>query len=121
VCFEWLRSSHDEQIRITHRYRKRELLSLIAAAGFRPQRITAANFILFPVAVVWRLLKKAGLAAPGSDVRAHSRGTNRTNSLLTSLLRLEARLLRPPGAELPVGLSWILIASKPNFGARRIR
>jgi SAM-dependent methyltransferase len=114
-AFEWLRSSHDEQIRITHRYRKQELSGLIAATGFRPLRITAANCLLFPVAVVWRLLKKAGLAAPGSDVRAHSRGTNRMNSLLTFLLRLEARLLRHPGAKLPIGLSLILVACKPEF------
>jgi SAM-dependent methyltransferase len=115
-AFEWLRSSHDEQIRITHRYRKQELLDLIAAAGFCPLRITAANSLLFPVAVVWRLLKKAGLAASGSDVRSHSRGSNRMNSLLTSLLRLEARWLCRPGARLPIGLSLILVAGKPDFG-----
>jgi SAM-dependent methyltransferase len=114
-AYEWLRSGHDEQVRVTHRYRKRELSDVIEAAGFCPIRITAANSLLFPIAVIWRLLKKAGLAAPGSDVRSHSRGTNWTNSLLKSMLRLEARMLRRPHAMLPVGLSMILVARKPNL------
>jgi SAM-dependent methyltransferase len=113
-AYEWLRSSHDEQIRITHRYRKKELLGIIDEAGFCPPRITAANFLLFPMAAIWRFLKKTRLVPSGSDVRSHTRGSNRMNSLLTSLLRLEARLLRRPQAKLPIGLSLILVARKPE-------
>jgi SAM-dependent methyltransferase len=112
AAYEWLRSSHDEEILTYHRYSREELCAAIAKAGFERERVTFANFLLFPAAAAWRLLKKARLAPAGSDVHSGTRGGNWTNSLLRSLLKLEASILRKPATELPFGLSLVVVARK---------
>ncbi len=113
AAFEWLRSSHDEALLTHHRYSRQELRAAVVAAGFEPLRVTFANFLLFPVAAAWRILKKAGLAPSGSDVDRRSRGVGWMNSLLRSLLEFEGWILRVSGASLPFGLSIIVVARKP--------
>ncbi len=81
-------------------------------AGFLPLRLTNANTVLFPGAALWRLLKKAGLATQGSDVRTETRGSNRLNRVLTSILKGEAAYLR--GRNFSFGLSIFMLAAKPG-------
>ncbi len=113
AAFEWLRSSHDDEILTRHRYSRRELRSAMERAGFELKRLTYANSLLFPAAAAWRFLKKARLAPAGSDVRAATRGPKWINSGLRRILELEASFLRKPGSTLPVGLSLIAVARKP--------
>ena len=112
AAYESLRSSHDTVIQTYHRYGRRELRDAAMNAGFLPLRLTSANTILFPAAALWRLLKKAGLAAQGSDVRARTRGSDRLNRVLKSILKLEAALLRR--CNFGFGLSVFLLAAKSH-------
>ncbi len=118
AAYEWLRSSHDAVIMTHHRYGRRELRDAAVDAGFRLLRLTSANTILFPVAVIWRGLKKAGLAPAGSDVRAITRGGDRLNQSLTSVLETEAAILSSGRFNFAFGLSIFLLAIKPLNGVR---
>ncbi len=113
AAHEWLRSSHDEAIRTYHRYERMELRSAVLNAGFRLLRMTGANSLLFPAAVLWRILKKAGWVSHGSDVRASTRGGERLNQTLTAILKAEAAILRRTKLNIPWGLSILLLAAKP--------
>jgi len=113
AAFEWLRSSHDEEVRTYHRYSRGELRATLVIAGFDLVRMTFVNCLLFPAAVAWRFLKKASMAPAGSDVRRGIRGTRWMNSFFRSLLQLEASILRKPEASFPVGLSLMALARKP--------
>jgi len=113
AAHKWLRSSHDDAIETRHRYSKSELREETIEAGFQPQRITYANTILFPGAVVWRILKKARLAPAGSDVCATTRLGSRLNQWMTCVLKLEAAILRRTRWNFPFGLSIFILADKP--------
>ncbi len=111
-AYEWLRSSHDEGVSTRHRYGGRELSEAVLGAGFRPLRSTYANTLLFPAAVVWRLLKRGGLAPSGSDVRATTRGSAPVNRFLLGILKAEASMLRR--GRFAFGLSLFMVAAKPD-------
>ena len=119
AAYECLRSSHDAAIMTRHRYGRRELRDAVLDAGFRPLRLTSANTILFPAAVLWRTLKRIGLAPAGSDVRARTRGSDRVNRTLTSILRMEAAMLRRGSLDFGFGLSILLLAVKPGSVGRQ--
>jgi SAM-dependent methyltransferase len=112
AAFEWLRTTHDDDVCTHHRYGARELRNTLSAAGFETLRLTFANALLFPAAVVWRGLKRAGLARAGSDVRPNTRGPGWLNRMMDSLMRLEAAALRNPRFAFPMGLSVIALAQK---------
>ena len=114
TAYEWIKSSHDEDVMNYRRYGARELRAALTRAGFRPLRMTFANTILFPAAVCWRMLKKAGLAPAGSDVRPGTRGAKWMNSALLAVLKTEAALLRKRGFRFPFGLSLFAVAGKPR-------
>ena len=95
-----------------HRYGRGELGAAAASAGFRVLRLTGANTILFPVAFVWRMMKKIGLAPGGSDVRSTTRGNQGFNRVLACVLEFEAAILRRHN--FPFGLSLFLLARKPS-------
>jgi hypothetical protein len=83
-------------------------------AGFEILRETYANSLPMPVAIFRRLvLKRLGLASPGSDVKPLPSGWQWLNSAMTGMLRSEAFWLRRPGAKLFIGLSAICVAQKP--------
>jgi SAM-dependent methyltransferase len=102
----WLYGPHDHFWGGSHRYRRAEVAALIGRAGFSILRLTYANSLLFPPAVVVRLLARAGLFG-GDDFRPMPAGFNR---LLLGFLRLEARWLRQN--DLPPGLSLICLAER---------
>ena len=118
AAYEWMRSGHDEALGTQRRYNLEVLQSLLARAGFNLLRATYANSVLLPIAVVRRLiLKPAGLADSGSDVKPLARGLRWLNGSLHSVLDAEANLLRSARIKLPVGLSVICIAQKPPENA----
>jgi SAM-dependent methyltransferase len=119
AAYERLRSSHDTEIRTYHRYGRKELRDAAVAAGFQPLRLTCANTFLFSAAALWRVLKKAGLASAGSDVRARTRGSSRLNRAMTFILKMEAAILRRRISSFRFGLSIFLLAAKlENTGPR---
>lgn len=114
-AFEWLRTSHDTGVSTSHRYGSDELRAAVEAAGFRTERCTFANSILFPLAVIWRISKKIGLAPSGSDVRSTTRGSSWLNGLLLRILKLEAAYLRRH--DFGFGLSLFVVGTEPDGSA----
>jgi SAM-dependent methyltransferase len=111
AAYEWMRSGHDEALDTQRRYTLTRLKERMTRAGFRVRRATYANSLLLPAAVVRRLvLKRLGLADPGSDVKPP--GSDRLIRALASALKAEASYLKRPGAKLPAGLSAICVAEK---------
>jgi ubiquinone/menaquinone biosynthesis C-methylase UbiE len=103
----WLRSRHDEAMHGARRYTTGELRAKLVAAGFTLERLSYANFFVFPLVVLWRRLQRTRGRAPESDVRAAPAWLNR---LMGTLYRGEAALLKR--APLPVGTSVLALARK---------
>jgi len=116
AAFEWLRSSHDEELLTRRRFGPGEFRELVTGAGFHIVRFTFANSLLFPVAALWRCLKKVGIVPGGSDVRPTTRGSAWLNSALKSLMGIEAAVLQKGVFSFPFGLSLIVVARKPLIG-----
>jgi SAM-dependent methyltransferase len=113
AAYEALRSSHDEALGTRRRYRLRSLAAAMRRAGFDVVRSTYANTLLLPVAAFYRLvLKRVGLAAPGSDVRPLPPRLARVEGVLEAILGLEASILAREHVRFPFGLSTICVARK---------
>jgi len=103
-AYQWLYSGHDRAVHTARRYTASEVTHKVAAAGLVPLRVTYANTILFPIAVVHRLAKRRSGA---SDVILPPPPIN---SFLTAVLRVEAWWLRHGG--FPFGLSVFCLAQR---------
>lgn len=99
-AYDWLRGSHDAAVHTRQRYTAPEVRHKMAQAGFRVERVTYANTILFPVAAAKRFAEMAFGLRSGSDVKPVSPLANR---MLAGVLDIEARLLRK--MDFPWGLS----------------
>jgi SAM-dependent methyltransferase len=67
----WLWSEHDVALGHRRRYRHRDLLAKIEAAGFDVERETYFNALLFPLAATYRLMRRGwrGRAEAGAAAR----------------------------------------------------
>ena len=98
--YNWLRGSHDEAVHTRQRYDAAELRRKMQLAGFKVERITYANTVLFPVAAMKRLAEMSFGLRSGSDVKAVS---PLVNGALSTVLRIEQSLISV--TDLPWGLS----------------
>lgn len=108
AAYDWLRGSHDLAVHTRHRYTARELAEKMTRAGFTLERLTYANTILFPLAVIkraWEWMSR--VREPRSDVIPLPAWANR---LLSGVLFLEESWLR--NFDLPFGLSIIALGRK---------
>jgi len=112
-AFQFLYSQHDRAVSTVHRYTARELGSCLAREGLVLERVTYANALLFPLAVLWRWLRRSLTGAPRSDVKPLPIGLHWLNPLLVWVLGIEAWWLKYLPWRLPVGLSVIALARKP--------
>ena len=110
AAYDWLRSRHDLEWAITHRYQRRELCGKLAVAGFEVQRASYANTWLFPAAVLKRWSEKWFPPRAGeSDLLLGAKpGVGAT--IFRGLLASEARFVA--GVGLPFGLSLVALARK---------
>jgi len=106
-AYQWLFAKHDLAVHTRHRYSRREIEDLLKGAGFEPLHLGYANFFLFPVALVRRLVGNVLPADQGSDVREMP---GPLNAVLESFLRLEAHWVKR--GRLPFGLSLLAVAKK---------
>lgn len=111
-AFQYLYSEHDRAISGVHRYTVTEVKQCLLRQGLELERLTYANTLLFPVAMVWRWLRRPGRRPPQSDVRPLPRGLRWANVWLARILTLEAAWFRHFRCPLPAGLSVIGIARK---------
>jgi SAM-dependent methyltransferase len=112
AAFEWLRSSHDEELHTMHRFTRPELVQKLMHAGFEVEWSSYANGFLFPVVLMRRFLKHAGIGK-GTDVRPLPRGLGWLDSIFRNVLSREADWFKS-GRRLPFGLSVICYARKPQ-------
>ena len=111
AAYQWMRSGHDDAIAVQRRYQLDELTAHLRNAGFQIRRATYANTLLFPVAVIKRLVfTPAGRVAAESEVKPWPKSLAWMNGLLAVPLKLEAHALKR--FDLPFGLSAICIAEK---------
>jgi SAM-dependent methyltransferase len=110
AAFEWLRSSHDEELHTAHRFTRKEMLDRLNDAGFAVEWSSYANGFLFPIVMVRRFLKRFGIGA-GTDVRPLPWGLGWLDSIFRSILSAEANWFRR-GRSLPFGLSVTCYARK---------
>jgi SAM-dependent methyltransferase len=109
-AFQFLYGPHDRATHGKRRYTRGDLAERIRRAGLRPVRLSYANTLLFPLALLKRMLARlrSEAAHEESDVQPVSEPLN---TVLAKVLGLEASLVTRFG--LPVGLSVIAVASKP--------
>lgn len=117
-AYNFLMSEHDRAVDTKHRYTKKEISSKLKKAGFIPERITYWNTVLFPVLGAARLLKKlkSKNLQPRSDLK---RFPAIFNNPLTSIIMLEARLLKR--LNLPFGLSLFALARKGDRETKELK
>ena len=113
AAFEWLRSSHDEDLHTMHRFTRPELVEKLIGAGFDVEWSSYANGFLFPVILLRRFLKHAGIGK-GTDVRPLPRGLGWLDSIFRNVLSRESGWFRS-GRNLPFGLSVICWARKKSL------
>ena len=113
AAYQWMRSGHDDAIAVQRRYDLAELSAHLRRAGFTIRRATYANTLLFPVAVIKRLIfTPKGRAHAKSEVKPWPKGLAWMNGLLSVPLKLEALALNR--FDFPFGLSAICIGEKPR-------
>lgn len=111
-AFMFLWSEHDVANKHQRRYCLPELQAALAAAGFRVERSSYWNFVLFLPVTAVRLLKK--LLPASREAAAHgdlAMPSGCVNALLLALLRIENRLMCA-GVRWPWGVSAMVIARK---------
>jgi SAM-dependent methyltransferase len=118
-AFEWLRSSHDSDLHTQHRFTLPELRSKVQAAGLEVRFSTYANCFLFPVVVVRRFLKKAGIGG-GTDVKPLPAALAWADPIFKTVLSSESKLFHARRS-LPFGLSVLVWAQKKLPTASVIR
>jgi len=115
-AYQALWSYHDEANHHYRRYGRATLRAAVADAGWRLERMTSFNTLLFPPAAVVRLaqrrLRRNGAAQDEGRLDLHL-GPPWLNGILERPLRAEANWLRR-GRTLPAGLS--LMAALQNVG-----
>jgi len=106
-AYQWLFGHHDEQLEHFRRYSMRALKRLIKECGFSVTYSSYFNFLLFPVAVLVRVLNNF------SD-KLMPLGTNKPNEKINTLLykvfKQETKLI--PRFKIPFGLSIIVVLKK---------
>ena len=113
---EWLRSGHDASMQTQRRTTPEELSAKLNAFGLEVERATFANCVLLaPIAGI-RLVRNwlQGPGTPASDVRPMPATLRWLDRLFYGCLAAEASWLRRPGARLPIGVSVLCLARKPQ-------
>ncbi len=112
-AYAFLRSEHDAATDVDRRYTRRQIRRMVAAAGFRVERLSHWNATLFPIIVAVRLARRRGKerdrSTARSDIQVPPAPLNR---LLTAIVRAESRLMDK--VTIPWGSSISCVARKPG-------
>jgi SAM-dependent methyltransferase len=109
-AFEFLWSPHDDFVHHVRRYTKNGLKKTVEEAGYKVERISYFNSILFPLALIQRL----GMRLMKKKLSTHlSTPPTVINWLFTWIFAKEAWILKH--TNLPVGLSIMAVVSKKQL------
>lgn len=103
-AFDWLRGAHDVGIHTQRRFTLDGFAGFVEGAGFKIERATYGNMLLFPLALLKRTLDRFLPGAP-TDLSVPPAPLN---FFLETMLALEGPVL--DRARLPFGLSVIVVA-----------
>jgi len=106
-AYRWMHSYHDRAVGNLRRYSRNETGELLRSAGFRLERATYWNTLLFPLAVLQRKFLRA--AASSSDVRLYPAPVE---SFCNAMNLIEHAWLRR-GGNLPWGNSVLAVGRRP--------
>lgn len=108
-AYRFLWSAHDVAVSHKHRYTANELRTKMTRAGFRIEKLTYLNMVLFPFIALARLARRPD----HDDDRTRSDLTplpRPVNSALTTLFGAEMRLA--PRLRFPYGISLLAVARR---------
>jgi SAM-dependent methyltransferase len=111
-AYQWMRGGHDIAVGTRRRYTLTDLRRLLRSHGFKITRATYANTLLFWLAAPHRLLSR-WTKSTESDVKPVP---SWLNSILESVLNLEARILSRK--TFAFGLSAITLAERHDEGTQ---
>jgi SAM-dependent methyltransferase len=107
-AYDWLRGQHDKVIHTARRYTVPQVKRLLESAGLGVQRISYANTVLFPFALLKRMTQRIlRKREPVSDLALP---LGRLNGFLAKILSFESPWIVKYG--LPYGLSVVALARK---------
>lgn len=106
-AYQWLFGHHDKQLAHYRRYSMRPLKGLIRDCGFSISYCSYFNFLLFPIAVLVRLLNNFNhkLVPLGTN-----KPNEKVNEVLYKVFKQETKLI--PRFRVPFGLSIIAVLKK---------
>lgn len=107
-AFDWLRGVHDIRVSTGHRYTLKELSGKMKDNGLRPEFMSYANTILFPLVLLKRLLERWLPLQTESDIAIDLKWLDK---LFKLCLIFESSLITK--WSLPFGLSIIGVGRKP--------
>lgn len=112
-AFQFLFSSHDEIAGHQRRYSKKQIITKLKKSGFKIVTLNYWNFFLFPIILVFRLIKKFFYKFfQGKNCKSDAKPLNKYfNALLFRILNFENDLIKK-NITLPMGLTIYGIAKK---------
>lgn len=112
AAMEMLRGDHSVLSHEVRRYSRESLARLVTDAGFRVERLTYTNAVLFPPMALARAVQRArGLSAEQEGDQEIRVPAAPVNLALTAALKLESLWLR--AVDNPFGSSLLCLARKP--------
>ena len=107
-AYNWLRGQHDRRVHTARRYSAPEVARLLQKNGLRVEYLSYANALLFPLALVKRLLERVfPVQGETSDLSLNAGPFGR---FFEAILAIEAALI--PHARFPFGLSVVAVGRK---------
>lgn len=104
--YQWLYSSYDKAVGHVHRYTKKELESLLKAAGFELKSVSYWGASLIPIAILRKWLYRK------TDANIISKGFKPPGKLADTLLRTLYRIETSLPIRFPFGTSAIAVGMK---------
>ena len=106
-AYQWLYGHHDEYLHHKRRYSKKELIKAAIHSGYKINRITYFNTILFPIALVVRVYEK--IKGKNFEKGSINKQGKWSNEILRYLFEIEKIILKR--ANFHYGLSMLCILS----------
>lgn len=110
-AWQFLHSAHDDAVMTAHRFRRKEVRSLLRDNGFEIRRLTYWTTLLFPLAVLARTLR---VSKEGRDFDNSERGAG--HFLFAKIMALELQLIK--WISLPFGVGLFAVGLTAPDGAR---
>ncbi len=106
-AYDWLRGHHDQVVHTAHRFTAGEVMQALESSGWRVEKVSYCNTLLFPLALGMRAVQQVLPSQGQGDIRPNPKWQD---SLLSRVLRAESRWLGQ--RTLPFGLTVLAMAQK---------